>query len=172
MPGIIREDKYYLLASRDLRTVRPTLRILANFLSIMATLFATTPGLPVFAQTVLLDHACPCRSGGAHADDHHHHHHDGPCRPGCQCDQCRHRHATDPRQSGEDGSVLEGCNCPLCPFCPSGNCYRCCACQAPCCLPPPPATFSPAPGVSRLAVEAAPTFPPPLPGSLIRPPRA
>jgi hypothetical protein len=151
------------------------LRYLANFLCVVATLFATTPGLPIYARTVLLDGACPCRCGMDAHDEHHHH--DGPCEPGCHCAQCRHRaaahSAASPERPGEDGSVLEPSGCPYCPFCPTGNCNRCCTCQAPpCLLPPPLMAVGPAPCLSRLALEAAPAFPPPLPGSLIRPPRA
>ena len=47
----------------DLFIVRPNLRYLANLLCVVATVFATTPGLPVYAQTVLLDGPCPCRCG-------------------------------------------------------------------------------------------------------------
>jgi hypothetical protein len=151
--------------------VRAGLRFRANLLSVIATLFATTPGLPAYAQEVFLDAVCPCRCGGHHADDDHEHDHDGPYCPGCHCSECRH-HAEGHSAPGEDGSLLRGTGCPFCPVCPPRNCHRCCTCQAPCCLPPPPAALGPAPCLSRLAPEAALLFPPTLPGNLIRPPRA
>jgi hypothetical protein len=166
MPGALR-----------IRVVRPKRQLLATLLSLAATLFATTPGLPLYAQEICSNAACPCRSGEATAEEDHHHDHDGPCRPGCHCSKCRHRFGgdlarTDPASSGEDGSVLQTTDCPFCPFCPTGNC-RSCTCQAPpCWLPPPPATLNFSPCVSRLVAEASLQFPPPLPGSLIRPPRA
>jgi hypothetical protein len=149
------------------------LRYLAHLLSVAATLLATTPGLPAHAQTVILDATCPCRCGGHHDEDHDH---DGPCQPGCTCQHCRHRAGhhpdPDPDRPGEDGSLLQGTDCPFCPFCPAGGCTRCCACQAQCCLPAPPAAPGPGPCLSRLAPEASLLFPPALAGSLIRPPRA
>jgi hypothetical protein len=147
------------------------LRSLVHLLSVAATLFATTPGLPARAQAVFLDANCPCRQGHRHADDHHHDHH-GPCQPGCTCPNCRHHSAPDADDAGEDDSLLPGTDCPFCPFCPPGGCNRCCACQAQCCLPAPPAAPGPEPCLSRLAAEAALLFPPPRPDSLIRPPRA